>query len=407
MSKVISHPRRPRSTKKRPPVASHEDSPKTAHRSRANVAVAGMDKPLLYVTLALSVLGLATVYSASAMEAMDKYGSSLYFVQRQLVFFIAGFGLMYAVSRFPFMYWSRFTKLLALGVIGLLVYTLANGVEAYGAERWIRIAGVQFQPSELGKVSVVLLLAQALGHKLGERQRLGFLINLGLIGMTVLLIYKQPSLSMTVILSVVSAGVMWIAGIPVWILGSMGVLGGSYVVYKLLHTEYQLRRIQGWLDPWKDAQDTGYNLIQSLYAIGSGGLLGVGLGMSHQKLYYLPFQYTDFIFSVWAEEWGLVGCVFLMGLFVTLLYRGYVIARTCRSSYGQLLAMGITLMLGVQVVINLAVATGLFPVTGVTLPLISYGGTSVLVTLVMIGILFNISRYRVTVSTLSPTHETP
>lgn len=365
------------------------------------VAVAGMDRILLYVTVALSVLGLVAVFSASATEALDKYGNSLYFAFRQLIFLAVGFGAMYAVSKYPFFQWSRWAMPLAFIVIALLAYTLHSGVEAYGAERWIRIGGIQFQPSELGKLSVLLLLAQAFGKKPGMRLGLTALLNLGIIGVTLLLIFKQPSLSMTIILSVVSIAIMFISGISVWLLGIGVALGGTGVVIKLMHTPYQMRRITGWLNPWKDAQDSGYNLIQSLYAIGSGSIFGTGLGMSHQKLYYLPFQYTDFIFSVWAEEWGFLGCLVLMGLFVTLIYRGAVIAKTCRHPFGQLLAMGITIVLAAQVIINLSVATGFFPVTGVTLPLISYGGTSVVVTLVMIGILLNISRYRATLSSIS------
>jgi cell division protein FtsW len=358
------------------------------------VAGIGFDKPLLFITLALCFLGLLAVFSASATEAADTYGNSLYFALRQLIFYVAGFALMISVSKFPFFHWPRFTRLMAVVVIGLLLYTLHGGVSAYGAERWIRIFGLQFQPSEAGKISAVLLLAQALSTKTSSRKSPGFLINLVLIAITMMLIFKQPNLSMTIILAVVSGAMMFIAGISPFILALVGGGGGTYVVYKLLHTPYQLRRIQGWLNPWKDPQDTGYNLIQSLYAIGSGGFLGRGLGMSHQKLYYLPFQYTDFIFAVWAEEWGLLGSMVLIGLFVALLYRGFVIARTSRSDYGQLLAMGITMILAAQMMINLCVATGLFPVTGVTLPLISYGGTSVMVTMLMIGILLNISRYR-------------
>ncbi len=357
-----------------------------------------VDRPLLYVTIILSFLGLMAVFSASATEALDTYGNSLYFVQRQLCFFVLGYGLVWALCQYPVTQWLRragVIPLVALGVIGLLLFTMVSGVEAYGAERWVRIAGIQFQPSEFGKLSVVLLLAQALGRKPGQQKnRLQFLLHLGLILVTLLLIYKQPSLSMTIILATTTFAMFFVNGVNPWALLTMITAGGGYIVYKLMHTEYQLRRIQGWLNPWKDPQDTGYNLIQSLYAIGSGGLVGTGLGMSHQKLYYLPFQYTDFIFSVWAEEWGFLGCLVLLGLFVTLLYRGMVIVRHARGRFDQFLAMAITFILSMQLIVNVAVATGLFPVTGVTLPLISYGGTSVLVTLLMIGLLLNISRQR-------------
>lgn len=388
----------------------HQRKPLSTNRSNlsssSNTVVGSMDKVLLYTTVALAVLGLIAIFSASATQALDSYQNSLYFVQRQFIFLGVGFALMLGLSRIPFFVLPKFAPFFALVVIGLLAYTLQSGVEAYGAERWIRIFGLQFQPSELGKISVILLLAQALGQTTSRKINPLLLINLALIGATLLLTYKQPSLSMTIILSLVSLSLLFISGIPVWILTLFSGVGGSYIGYKLVHTEYQWRRIEGWLNPWKDAQDTGYNLIQSLYAIASGGLLGTGLGMSHQKLYYLPFQHTDFIFSVWAEEWGLIGCLVLIGLFLTLLYRGFSIAKACRSSSGQLLAIGITLVLAFQIIINLCVATGLFPVTGVTLPLISYGGTSVLVTLGMIGILLSISRYNINVSSIHQ-HQKP
>ncbi len=380
------------------PVSGPVETPPQQRQTKVTVSV---DKPLLYTTLALCFMGLAAVFSASAPEAMDTYGNSLYYVQKQFIYFIMGFVLMMGVSRFSFFSWQRLAVPVALVVIGLLAYTLMNGVEAYGAERWIRIMGFQFQPSELGKISVVLLLAQALVHPVKPGSFFRSLPNWFLIVLTLGLIIKQPSLSMTIILSVVTAGLMFIAGWPKKILIPAGIAAFAGLVYKISNTEYQMRRIQGWLDPWKDAQDTGYNLIQSLYAIGSGGLFGAGLGMSHQKLHWLPFRHTDFIFSVWAEEWGLLGCIVLIGVFLLLLYRGLVIAQSCRSAFGQLVAMGITMVLAVQIIINICVATGLFPVTGVTLPLISYGGTSVLVTMTMIGILLNISRYRTNISTIS------
>lgn len=392
-------PRRSRSTHHVGPFNDEPDENLRQPGDKAMVA-GGVDKGLLYTTMILAFLGVVAVYSASAPEAMDTMGNSLYYVQRQIVFFVMGFGLMLAVSRLPFFAWARFARPLALLVIGLLVYTLANGVESYGAERWIQIAGFQFQPSELGKLSVVLLLAHASSKKTDLRGLLERGFNLFLIVLTLVLIFKQPSLSMTIILLSVFAGTMFIEGVPLWFLTIAGGVAVTGAAYKIMSTEYQMRRIMGWLDPWKDPQDTGYNAIQSFYAIGSGGLLGTGLGMSTQKLHWLPFRHTDFIFSVWAEEWGFLGCVVLLGCFGFLLYRGYHIAQSCRSSFGQLLAMGITLILTIQIIINICVATGLFPVTGVTLPLISYGGTSVIVTMVMLGILLNISRYRTAVSQL-------
>lgn len=371
----------------------------------SEVGIAGIDKILFYVIVALALIGITAVYSASAMEAMESYNNTGYFAIRQLIFFIVGFGLMWTLSRVSFFNWIRWTKPIALLVIGLLFYTMHNGVEAYGAERWVNIFGIQFQPSELAKLSVILLLSQALSATSGRVSKLNWLINMAMVGVTIMLVYQQPSLSMTIILASVSACMFIISGTPVWMVLGLAGIGGAVVVNKLMHTEYQLRRIMGWINPWKDPQDTGYNIIQSLYAIGSGGLFGTGLGMSHQKLYYLPFQYTDFIFAVWAEEWGLIGCVLLLGLYITMLYRCFVISRHCKSPFGQLLGFGITLVLAGQIIINVSVATGLFPVTGVTLPLISYGGTSVLITMAMLGIMLNLSRYRTTLSQIRPIHE--
>lgn len=354
--------------------------------------LASMDRPLLFITIILTVIGLTTLFSATATQAFDTYGNSLYYVLRQFLFFVMGFVLMWGVSRLPYFAWIRLAKPFAIVVILLLLYTMLNGVEAYGAERWIRIFGLQFQPSELGKVSVVLLLAEALRFPFGQR-RFNFLLNGALVGLTILLIFKQPSLSMTLILSTVCGVMLLISGVRPLILSAVAGTTGAFIFYKLLHTPYQMRRIVGWLSPWGDSQDTGYNIIQSWFAIGSGGLFGSGLGGSYQKLYYLPFHHTDFIFAIFAEEWGFFGCLGLIGLYIAMLYRGYKISERSMSPFAQYLAMGITLILMLQVLINLSVATGLFPVTGLTLPFMSYGGTSIIVTLSMLGILLNISRY--------------
>jgi cell division protein FtsW len=351
-----------------------------------------LDRPLLFVVIILTVIGLTTLFSATATQAFDESGNSLFYVVRQGLFFLFGYGIMFGLSRLPYFAWIRLSKPFALIVIALLLYTLLNGVESYGAERWIRIMGVQFQPSELGKISIILLMAEALRIPFGQR-KFNFTLNMVLAGLTIGLIFKQPSLSMTIILSVVSVLLMFISGVrKSFLLSALipaVILGGL----KVMQTPYQLKRITGWLDPWGDQQGTGYNLIQSLFAIGSGGLFGSGLGGSYQKLYYLPFHYTDFIFAIFAEEWGFLGCLGLIALYIAMFYRGYLIAQRSLSPFAQYLAMGITLVLMLQVAINISVATGVFPVTGLTLPFMSYGGTSIIVTFVMLGILLNISRY--------------
>ena len=350
------------------------------------------DKPLILIIVALTIIGMLTLFSATASQALDQFHNSLYFVIRQGIFFAAGYGLLWWVSRVPYFYWARLSKPFAFVVIGLLFYTMVNGVEAYGAERWIRIFGIQFQPSELGKLSVILLLAEGLRSPNGQG-RINMLTNSVLIFVTIGLIYQQPSLSMTLILSVVSCFMLYVAGFRLAFMLPVISCAALVVVYKLLHTPYQLKRIKGWLNPWADPQNTGYNVIQSMFAISNGGIFGSGIGESFQKHYYLPFHHTDFIFAIFAEEWGLIGCVILLLLFIALAYRGCIIAQNSRSTFAQFLAMGLTITILMQVVINVSVATGLFPVTGLTLPFMSYGGTSILVTMTMLGILLNISRY--------------
>lgn len=358
------------------------------------------DKPLILIIIALTIVGMLTLFSATASQALDQFNNSLYFVIRQALFFAAGFGLLWWTSRIPYFYWARLAKPFSLIVIGLLLYTMLNGVEAYGAERWIRIFGVQFQPSELGKISVILLLAEALRSPSGQG-RFTFILNGFLIALTIGLIYQQPSLSMTLILSTMCCFMLYISGTKPAFLISFLVPAGMFVAYKLMHTEYQRKRIIGWINPWGDPQNTGYNVIQSMFAISNGGLFGSGIGESFQKHYYLPFHHTDFIFAIFAEEWGFTGCVLLLLLFAALVYRGCTIAQNSRSTFAQFLAMGLTITIMMQVIINVCVATGLFPVTGLTLPFVSYGGTSILVTMTMLGILLNISRYTESPDTLA------
>ena len=350
------------------------------------------DPILFIVVLALCVLGLLTVFSASARLAMDETGNSLFYTSKQLIFYVVGVGIMGFVANISFFKWHRWTYPMALLVIGLLLWTDHAGVTSYGSERWLQLGPFQFQPSELGKISIVLLLAHAF-----SRVRMNWLVvgvNFALILGTLGLILKQPSLSMTMLLGTVTLVMTLVAGLPS-MMGGLIIAGGvPLFIFKVMNSDYQRKRIEGWLDPLKDPGGSGYNLLQSLYAIGSGGILGSGLGGSYQKLHYLPFPYSDFIFSIWAEEWGLVGCFVLLGLFITVLFRGFGIAKNCPNLFGQFLAMGITFEIGIQVFFNMGVATGLLPPTGVTLPLISYGGTSILVTLLLVGILLNIAKYQ-------------
>ena len=365
-----------------------------ASDTKTQVRRAGLDTPLLVTTLVLLLIGLISVYSASAPQAINLTGNSFSIVLKQTLAAVLGLGIMWGVAQVRFQLWAKYDRWLAVGVIILLAVTLLMGKTVNGSERWIALpGGFQFQPSELAKLAAVLLLAKAISVR--KRVFITFLANLALISIMIVLIYKQPNLSVSIILTLTTLTMLFVGGFLHWgVLLTAVPIAGYAMFQKIMTVGYQRRRIEGWLNPWADPQDTGYNLIQSYYAIGSGGLWGEGFGHSIQKLYYLPFPYTDFIFSVICEEWGLFGGLSLVALFGLFAWRGYAIAAACPLRFGQALAFGLTTVLMVQTVINLSVTLGLMPVTGVTLPFISYGGTSLITTLLMTGILLNISRYR-------------
>lgn len=352
-----------------------------------------MDRALLLTVIVLSVFGLMSVYTASARQAMAESGSSLAIVGKQILAMGLGGTLMVLISRLHFNRWNQWAMPLTLTTIVLLLATMFLGVTANGSERWLALpGGFQFQPSELAKLAAVCLLAQATSQKrfLTPTLMVNVVIVLGMI----YLIYQQPSLSMAILTTTVMLSMLFLGGVSL-LAYALCLPPMAYVVFlKIKGTAYQWRRILGWLDPWGDPLDSGYNLIQSYYAIGSGGILGRGLGQSIQKLYYLPFQHTDFIFAVICEELGLFGSLAVLTLYTLIGWRGFVIAQNAVTPFGRMLASGITVAILVQAAINICVTTGLMPVTGVTLPLISYGGTSAIITLMMMGILLNISRYR-------------
>jgi cell division protein FtsW len=356
--------------------------------------VTRMDRPLLYTTLVMVVFGLAFIYSASAHQTQLETGNSFSILIKQVLAVGIGMAAMMGASKISFTFWRRAAKPIALAAIALLLLTLFLGETVNGSERWIALPfGFQFQPSDVAKLAAVVLMAQVTSQR--KLFSLTLCVNLILVGAMILLIYEQPNLSVSMIIAFLTLTMLFIGGLPLSILLMVVPASAYYVGQKIMATEYQRRRITGWLNPWGDQQDTGYNLIQSYYAIGSGGFFGTGFGHSIQKMYYLPFPYTDFIFSVICEELGLFGALIVVGLFGLFAWRGFSIAFNCPSNFGQMLAFGVTTVIILQAAINLSVAIGLMPVTGVTLPFISYGGSSMVVTLLMVGILLNVSRYKI------------
>lgn len=358
----------------------------------------GADIPFLILTLGLLALGLAVLYSASsAQSAYDTgYAITTRYLQKQAVCALLGLIALYLFSRVPAALWYR----LAWPVYGvsilLLLSVLIVGQQVNGARRWISIAGLQFQPSEIAKFGAILVFAR-LTADFGEKSEdflhgvLGF--GGALLGILVPLALEKH-LSAIMLLGMVAVVMMYFAGTRLrWLLlGAAGAVMFLLVYVSLMG--YAGDRISAWRHPELDPGDTGYQILQSLYAIGSGGVLGLGFGKSRQKYLYLPFQYNDYIFAIFCEELGLLGALALMALFAALITRGYRIARLASDRFSSALAAGLTSLIAVQTILNLCVVTNLLPSTGIALPFFSYGGTALAVNLGEMGIVLSISRQK-------------
>ena len=357
-----------------------------------------VDIPFLALVLLLLTLGLVMLYSASyAQSEYDTgYAISTRYLQKQAVCAAIGLAAMFFFSRIPAMLWYRLAWPLYAVSIVLLLSVLVIGEEVNGARRWINLAGLQFQPSEIAKFTMILLFARltrGFGTK-AKQFRYGVLgFGLALMGILVPLALEKH-LSAIMLMGMVAVVMMFVAGTsPKWLLAGAGGAAVFLVVYVSL-MGYAGDRITAWLHPELDPGNTGYQILQSLYAIGSGGLFGLGYGKSRQKYLYLPFQYNDYIFAVICEELGFVGALGIMALFAMLILRGYWIALRARSRFSTVLAAGLTTLIAVQTVLNLCVVTNLLPSTGIALPFFSYGGTALAVNLGEMGIVLSISRER-------------
>ena len=368
-------------------------------RSSSDVMLSAPDKPLIIIVTFLVIIGFLAIFSATAPKCMREGVNLGTFLFKQGIFACVGFLAMGFFAKFDYHKLEKYNKKFLWIVLILLcvVKFTPLGMEINGARRWINLGFMQLQPSEFAKPLFCMLLASAFKDKvkLFESSTITRVVIPLLI--VLFLVFKQPNLSMVIILFVTGLAMYIAAGGPMIILGIGGGLVGVgilSVIPKLLQG-YQMDRINIWLNPGSDALGKGYNIIQSLIAFASGGFSGTGYGGSIQKLAYLPECHTDFIFSILAEEFGFLGCFFVIGLFAALVHRGMRISKRCPDMYGKLLALGITFIFGFQGFLNMSVASSLLPVTGVTLPFISYGGTSIIVFLSMIGILLNISKQRI------------
>ena len=369
-----------------------------ANEDRRRKAEEKVDIPFLFLTLLLLAVGLTMLYSASfAQSEYDTgYEISTKYLQKQAVCAALGLVAMYAFSRIPAVLWYRLAWPLYGVSILLLLSVLVIGQEVNGAKRWINIAGIQFQPSEVAKFTMILLFAR-LTVKYGpdaKKFRFGVLgFGCALLGILVPLALEKH-LSAIMLMGMVAVVMMFVAGTSIkWLL--MGAGGAAvFVLVYITFMGYAGDRVTAWLHPEQDPGDTGYQILQSLYAIGSGGLFGLGWGKSRQKYLYLPFQYNDYIFAICCEELGLVGAFCIIILFAALILRGYKVALMARDRFSTVLASGLITLIAVQTILNLCVVTNLLPSTGIALPFFSYGGTALAVNLGEMGIVLSISRKR-------------
>jgi cell division protein FtsW len=327
--------------------------------------------------------------------ASDRYHDPAFFLKKQLVYAAVGVGLMFFVRRIPYQTYDRLVYVILFISLVLLILVLIPGigVRIRSAARWIKLGPLVIQPSEFAKLAIIIFLAYSMARK-QEKIRffsIGFLPHIVVAGVFILLIEKEPDFGTAMALAGITFLMLFVGGTRLTHIFLAVLSASPLVVYVILKNKMRLERVTTFLDPWKYAQESGYQLVHSLYAIGSGGFLGLGIGKSREKLFYLPDSHTDFIFSILAEEVGFIGVLIVFSLFAILIIRGLIISLRAQDNFGAYLAVGLTSLIGLQAAINLAVVSGLMPTKGLSLPFLSYGGSSLLVNMVAIGILLNIS----------------
>lgn len=362
------------------------------------------DYPIFFITLALLSIGLMMLLSASAPKAFAEYGNSYEYVLKQGVLAVVGIGIMLVLAKIDYRIFKKFDWIIYIAVTVVLILVGFSGIGENGARRWINVLGISFQPSEVAKVGYVIFFASLLTD-LKEKNKIqrfwkGFVLPLVLLLPMVYAIYKlQNHLSATLIIAAVTIIQMFIAGTAFKYLGTTIITGViavlTYIIAGLSSPNpdnFRLGRIITWLNIESDLTGTGWQINQSLYAIGSGGLFGLGLGQSKQKYLYLPEAHNDFVFAILSEELGFIGGFAVIILFALFVWRGIVIATKAEDTFGMLIAIGITSIIGLQALINIAVVTNTIPVTGMPLPFFSYGGTAILVDVAAVGLLLSVSR---------------
>ncbi|MBP3919989.1 MAG: stage V sporulation protein E [Bacilli bacterium] len=356
-----------------------------------------IDYLLLISVILISLFGIIMIYSASYVWAEYKFNNPFKFVINQGIFFIVGTILMMVISKIDYTKYYKKSNFLLIACIILLILVLIPGIGSVrnGSRSWFGIGSFGIQPSEFTKLALIIFTSKYLVNN--ERNikniKKGVLPIIGLLLFVFGLIMLQPDFGTGMIIVMSIIGLLFVGGVNFSFFMKIGILGIAGIIGLIVVAPYRLKRILSFLNPWSDPLGSGFQIIQSLYAIGPGGLFGYGFLNSRQKHFYLPEPQTDFIFSIISEEFGFMGIVIVSALFLTIIISGFKIAKRCADNFGKYLAFGITFQIAFQTILNLMVVTGLIPVTGVTLPFLSYGGSSLLITLIGMGILLNISRY--------------
>lgn len=354
-----------------------------------------MNITLVISILILSIFGILMIYSASYIWAEYKYNDSFKFVKNQSIFFLIGLVLMYFISKIDYKKYYEKANLILVICFTLLILVLIPGIGTVrnGSRSWFGIGSFGIQPSEFAKLGLIIFVSKYLNNNENSMKKIkkGVLPILGLTLSMFGIIMLQPDFGTGTILVMSIIGIMFVGGVDLKFFYKISLIGISGVVGLILIAPYRLARILSFLNPWSDPLGSGFQIIQSLYSIGPGGLFGLGVGNSIQKHFYLPEPQTDFIFSIISEELGFMGVLIISVLFMIIIVTGFRISRECNNLFGKYLAFGITFQMAFQALLNLMVVVGLIPVTGVTLPFLSYGGSSLLITMVSVGIILNIS----------------
>ncbi len=375
---------------------SHNDSRAWADLFPGNFGISPkrIDPLIVGITLALSLGGLVMVFSASGVMAENKFTNATYYLQRQIVWMVLGFGVLLVGSLIDYGQWKRWVPVIVVGCVAGLLLVLAVGPQINGARRWLTLGFFSIQPTEMAKLAVVVYLAAFLSNpnrRVTDWQR-GFLPPVAVVGMICGLVVVEPDLGSTVVIGLVFVGMMYLAGARVRHLAYLGIpmIVGLLTLIRMSPERWE--RMTTFLNPFEYREGAGYQLVQSILALENGGLFGVGLGQGKQKLLYLPEGHTDFVLALVGEELGLIGTAGLLALFAILVCKGFRVAALAPDLFGRYLALGITMLLGIQALINAGVVSGMLPTKGLTLPLVSYGGSSLLATMLAIGILLSIAR---------------